>query len=177
MKRLFAALAILAVAGFGCTNAGSDVPAAVDPSWTVYENGQYGFSFAYPSNMEVRQREEDVRPTQYLGVDADFFISLRDTVRDAKPTNVAWFYGASGLTVKAFEAALVASNANGAVQVKSSEKVTVNGLELTKVVSTTELGTDKVHYLVDRDGTLVIVSVFLAEETAWEPVLRTMRGL
>lgn len=175
MKRLLAALAILAVAGFGCVGAQDQV--AVDPSATVYENAQYGFSFAYPSNLEVRQRPDADRQTQYLGVDADFFVSLRDTVKDSKPTNVAWFYAVPGMTVDTFTAALVASNASGAVQVKSTEDVTMNGLEMTKVTSTTEMGEDKTHYLVDRDGTLVIVSVFLLEEAAWDEVLATMREL
>lgn len=177
MKRLFATLAILAVAGFGCTNPGNDVPTAVDPSWTVYENAEYGFSFAYPSNMELRQREEEDRADDYLGIQVDFFASLRDTVMDSQPTNVAWFYAAPGLTTEAFTEALVASNAGGAVQVKSTEDVTVNGIAMTKVVSTTEMGKDKTHYLVDRDGTTLVVSVFLMQEAAWDEVLATMRAL
>lgn len=175
MKRLFAALAILAVAGFGCVAKQEEV--AVDPNATVYENAQYGFSFAYPSNMELRQREEEVRADEYLGIQVDFFASLRDTVMDTKPTNVAWFYAAPGLTTDAFAAALVASNADGAVQVKSMEDVTVNGLAMKKVTSTTEMGKDKTHYLVDRDGTMLIVSVYLMQEAAWDEVLQTMRAL
>lgn len=177
MKRLFAALVLLAVAGFGCTDAAKNGAVAVDPDATVYENAQYGFSFAYPSTMDVRQREEEVRATQYLGIDVDFFISLRDIVRDDKPTNIAWFYAAPGLTAEAFSAALVASNASGAVQVTSTEDVEVGGLEMKKVTSTTEMGADKVHYLVDRDGTLIIVSVFIGETSAWDGVLATMREL
>lgn len=175
MRRFFAALAILAVAGFGCTKA-PDAP-AVDPNATVYENTQYGFSFAYPENMDARQRPEEDQPTPYLGMETNFFLSLRDMVRDDKPTNIAWFYAAPGLTADGFVEALSASNASGAVQVKSTEDVTVNGLEMKKVTSTTEMGTDKTHYLIEREGTLVIISVFLSETSAWEPVLATMRGI
>jgi len=174
MKRLLIAFAILAVAGFGCVSKQNQEAAVVDPNATRYENAQYGFSFAYPSNLEVRQREENIRATPYLGIDADFFISLRDTVRDTKPTNIAWFYAAPGLTADAFTAALVASNPNGAVQVKSVEDVTVNGLDMKKVTSTTEMGDDKTHYLFERNGSLVIVSVFLQEDAAWSEVLATM---
>ena len=172
MKRLFAALAIVAVAGFGCAK--TPERPVLDPNMTAYENADYGFTFAYPSNMEVRQREGENRASQYLGFDVDFFISLRDTVREKDATNIAWFYAAPGLSADAFTAALVASNPDGVVEVKSVEDVVMNGLQLKKVTSTTEMGTDKAHYLFDRNGTLIIVSVFLGEETAWNDVFQTL---
>lgn len=168
---------MVAVAGFGCV--GTQRNAAVAPydaSLTAYENAQFGFAFGYPSSMEARSREDDVRPTQYIGLNADFFLSLRDTVQDAKPTNVAWFYAIPSLDVDAFGAALVASSASGSVEVKSVEDVGVGGLALKKVVSSTEMGVDKTHYLLDRDGQTIVISVFLGQETEWDGVLQTLRS-
>jgi len=172
MNRLLAIIAILSVVGFGCITKSQDVPPESEAGG--YENAQYGFSFSYPTNLEVREREEANRATKYLGFDADFFISLRDTVRDVKPTNIAWFYAAPNMTVEKFTAALEASNSDGAVKVKSVEDVTVNGFAMKKMTSSTEMGEDKVHYLFDHNGTLIIVSVFIAEEETWGGVLQTM---
>jgi hypothetical protein len=170
MRRLLTSLAVLAVVGVGCVS-----QPAVPEGTTLYENEQYGFAFAYPPNLEARVRDEELRQTQYLGLKVDFFLSLRDTVRDKKPTNIAWFYAAPGLTTDGFKASLEASDTNGAVKVTAMESVKINNLELTKVTSTTEIGTDKYHYLFDGNGTTVIISVFVAEETAFDPVLQTIR--
>ncbi len=139
----------------------------------TYANEQYGFSFMYPADMEVRVREENVRQTTYLGQDADFFASLRDTVRDAKPTNIAYLYAVPGLTPERFKEALTASGPG--IAVTSTEEVKTNGLILTKVVSTTEIGDDKIHYLFDRNGTMIVVSVFIGETEPFAPILQTFR--
>jgi hypothetical protein len=174
MKRLLVTLVLVVAVGFGCADPSG--PKVLDVGWTRYESSEYGFAFGYPSGMELRQREADVQPNDYLGLDAKFFASLTDTVKDVKPTNVAWFYAVPGASAAAFKDALEASNANGAVKVLSSEDVEVNGVRLAKVTSSTEMGKDKVHYLLDRDDTLVIISVFLNEESSWEPVLQTLSG-
>lgn len=168
LKRLLASLTLLAVAGFGCA-----APVPLDT--TAYVNEQYGFSFGYPSNIEVRVREEENRETQYLGLDADFFASVRDTVRDKKATNIFFLYALPGATVDSFTAALAASNPDGTVQVTSVEDVEANGFEAKKVISTTEMGRDKTHYLFEADGALVVASVFLTEEAVFETMFQTFR--
>jgi|GEM_PF-2044860 len=143
---------------------------------TEYRNEQYAFSFTHPSEMEVRIREEANRQTDYLGLPVDFFISLRDVEREAKPLNIAFFYAAPGLTVDAFKTALEASDP-ASVKVTSTEDVEINGLKMTKVINTTALGADKQHYLFDRNGQTVIISVFLTEEPNFEPVLQSLKAL
>ncbi|TAK03339.1 hypothetical protein EPO34_04725 [Patescibacteria group bacterium] len=166
MKRLLPILSLIVLAGAGC----------FAPSFegTAYENAEYGFAFNYPSDMEVRTRPDDVRETQYLGLDVDFFATLRDTVKEAKPLNIAAFYAVPGLTDDAFAAALTGSGAGIAVTSRESEKR--GGIRMTKVVSTTESGEEKAHYLFDRDGKTIIVSVFLTQGEAFSPILETFRA-
>ena len=45
-----------------------------------------------------------------------------------------------------------------------------------KVVSTTALGVDKVHYLFVDGTTLVVISQFMNENVAFEPIIQTVRG-
>lgn len=167
MKRLIALAAFIALAGAGCAKA----PAF---DGTAYENAQYRFAFDYPANMDLRTRPDDVRQTQYAGIDVDFFASLRDTAKEAKPLNVAAFYAAPGLSADAFEERLEASGAGIEVTARAQEKH--GKLSFTKVVSTTESGEAKTHYLLERDGHTVVISVFLSQEEAFAPVLGTFRA-
>lgn len=176
MKRFLATLAVISLVGFGCVG-GESVPtggAVATSTDTRYENAQYGFALDYPRNIEARVREEDTRQTKYLGLDADFFLSIRDVDREDKATTLAYFYAIPGMTTDLFTSALTASNAEGAITVKSVEDVEINGVMMKKVVSTTELGSDKTHYLFDGNGTPVVVSVFLEEQEAFEPIFQSI---
>ncbi len=177
MKRLLIALAAVALVGFGCF--GKIEPAAntttsAPEDWIAYENTVYGFALSYPTNMELRSRPEEEQTTEYLGLPVKFFASLRDTVRDTKPTPLASFYAAEQVTVEQFMTALTASDPEH-VSVKETADVTLGSLPAKKVVSTTALGTDKVHYLLLKDTTFIIISQFLNEDEALDPVLATLR--
>ncbi len=174
MKKLLIAAALLALVGFGCAKAPVATNVAVSEGGKSYDNAQYGISLTLPRDVEMRQREDAVRKTKYLGLDVDFFASLRDLVRDAKPTNLAFLYAAPKLSVDDFEKALVASSENGAVKVKSTEDVTIGGIAMKKITSTTEMGEDKVHYLFDAKGSTIIVSEFIGENEEFEPILGTI---
>lgn len=176
MKRLLATLAVISLVGFGCVG-GESVPvdgAEATSTGTRYENAQYDFALDYPVNIEARVREEEDRQTKYLGLDADFFLSIRDVDREDKATTLAYFYAIPGLTTDAFTSALTASNAEGAITVKSVEDVEINGVEMKQIVSTTEVGSDKTHYVFDGDGTPVVASVFLEEQEAFDAVFQTI---
>jgi hypothetical protein len=175
MKKLLIALTIVVLAGFGCTKA----PAAetggpsADGSWP-YMNADYGFQMTLPPGVEMRQREEENRPMKYLGLDADFFASLRDVERESKATNLAFFYAMPTMSTEDFAKALEASDATGDVKVTSTEDVTINGIAMKKVTSTTEMGEDKVHYLFEAKDKTIVVSRFLNEEVAFEPIFATI---
>jgi hypothetical protein len=176
MKRLFIALLLVPVLGMGCVGAGQSPTGETVVTDNTYKNAQYGFSFAYPTSVEVHVREDSLRPSVYLGLDVDFFASVRDTVREEKPVNLAYFYDAKDLTTDAFTTALTASDAS--ISVKSTEDVTINAIPLTKIVSTTAVGVDKTHYLFTAsDGSTIIVSVFLYEEEYFQPIFDTLRKL
>ncbi len=174
LKHLLASLSLIAVAGFGCRSfplSPSTAPAETEQS-TGYQNSQYGFGFDYPKSMDVHNRTDETRATDYLGMNVDFFVSLRDIVMDTKPTTIAYFYAVTpAITADGFKISLEATNPNGAVKVTNVEDVTVNGIAMKKVTSTTEMKQDKTHYLFDTNGSTIIVSVFLNQESAFEGVL------
>lgn len=167
MKRLFAAICLIALSGAGC---------AKSPVFegTAYESAEYAFAFDYPSGMEVRTRPEETRDTEYLGIEVEFFASLRDTVKESKPLNVAAFYAAPGLTADAFVEKLVGSGEGIEVTARAKEKH--GRLTMTKVTSTTQSGEEKTHYLFERGDKTVIMSVFLYQAEAFAPVLDTFRA-
>lgn len=171
MKKLLAVASLLLFAGFGCASPGTPSPAATQ----TYANTEYGFSFAHPTNDEVRVREQENRADTYLGLPMDFFASLRDLHRagETTPINLAYLYAAKDMTVPQFKQALEASGEN--VAVKSVEDVTVNGVKLVKTTSTTDMGTDKVHYLLDCGGTMIVFSVFISENANFDPILQTLK--
>lgn len=174
MKKILPTLALLALVGFGCAPAAPSPAASTD---THYANVEFGFAFDHSADVEVRDREEKNRPDDYLGLNVDFFASVRDMVRDESPTTLAYLYAASGLTAEAFVAALEASDASGAVKVTSTEDVTVGGASMKKVTSTTQVGTDKIHYLWDHNGKTIIFSVFIEEVPQFDPILATIVSL
>jgi len=174
MKKLLIALSILAIAGFGCAKGpgATDGPSA-DGSWP-YINKDYGLSMTLPTGVEVRSRQDGSPLTKYLGFDADHFASLRDTVRESKATNLAYFYAVSKMSADDFAKALEASNAAGAVKAKSIEDVTINGVAMKKITSTTEMGEDKIHYLFDAKESTIIVSQFIGEEAEFDRIFATI---
>lgn len=172
MKKLFAIAALLALAGFGCTT-----PAAEDPTATfteTYQNSQYGFSLRHAPDINFRVREEENRKDTYVGKEADFFLSIRDTVRvgETEPLNLAFVYAIPKLTLTQFKQAFLEENPNAAVTALAP--VTMNGVELQRMVNTTDMGADKIHYLLERNGSLVIFSVFIQEEDNLKPILNTL---
>lgn len=173
MKKLLTILSILAVAGFGCAKGPVADGSSADGSWP-YINNDYGLQMNLPTGVEVRSRQDGSPLTKYLGFDADHFASLRDTVRDAKATNLAYFYAVPKLSPDDFAKALEASNAAGAVKAKSIEDVTTNGIAMKKITSTTEMGEDKIHYLFDLKDKTIIVSQFIGEEKEFDPIFATI---
>ncbi|NBS41899.1 hypothetical protein EBS80_04565 [bacterium] len=174
MKKLLATLTLLSLVGFGCIVDKAPVPVASD---TTYVNAQYGFSLDHTKDVEMKDRDEKNRATKYLGLDVDFFTSIRDTVREAKPVNLAFVYAAPGLTADAFSAALVASDPTGAVTVKLAEDVAMGDVTMKKITSTTQVGTDKIHYLWDDHGTTIVFSVFIGENAEFDAILGTLKTL
>lgn len=173
MKRLLIALSIVVLAGFGCAKAPVTNGPSADGSWP-YVNNDYGLQMTLPTGVEVRTREAENRKSDYLGFDADHFASLRDTVRDEKATNLAYFYAVPKLSADDFAKALEASNATGAVKAKSIENVTINGIAMKKITSTTEMGEDKIHYLFEVKDSTIIVSQFIGEEAKFDPIFATI---
>lgn len=172
MKKLFAMVALLALSGFGCVKT---PPVAVEAKPIAYNNAEFGFGFDYAEHDEMRERPADVRADTYLNRPADFFASLRDNKRagEEKPVNLAYFYAIKDMKPAQFKQALLESGDN--VAVKSMEPATVNSVTFTKVVSTTDLGIDKIHYLLERNGTLLVFSVFICEDQNFEDILKTFR--
>lgn len=144
--------------------------------WTAYENREYGFSLAYPNNLELRSRPGEDQETVYLGLPVKFFASLRDTARGKEPENIAYFYAAENVTLEQFQGALAASNAPNTT-IKETTDVSQGGLAMKKVVSTTAMEIDKIHYLFWQDSTLIIFSQFLQEEEAFAKVFQTLQHL
>jgi hypothetical protein len=173
MKKLLAAIATIAVLGAGCPKAPE--PAAPSEPTVLYENREFGFSFEHVQALEMAEREAARRPQTYLGFDTDFFAMLRDTVRAEKPQNVAAFHAVPKLLTEDFVEALRKSGtATGEIK---TETITVNRLTLTKVSNPTDFGTDKVHYLLDRKGKTVIISVYIGEDGPFDPVLKSLKGI
>lgn len=170
MKKFAIALFTLVLVGAGCSSG----PQVFEGE--LYENTEFGFSYNYPEYMDVNVRTSDVRQYNYLGIDLDFFVSVRDIVISDKPHNIAYFYAAKGLTVEQFVDKLKSSST--VIEFKSADQMEVNDLKLTRVLNTTQYGTDKVHYLFNRGSQTIIVSVFIEqEETFDEMILPSLQGI
>lgn len=167
--------------GAGCLGGSQGTGEYVSPfeDGNVYTNTEFGFAFDYPREFDVHVRPDETRPYEYLGMDVDFFTSFRDIARDVKPTTIFFLYSVDKLSVDEFTATLDATDQTeeNEVQIVSVEEVQFNDIEMTKIESTTALGTPKFHYLFDLDGTTIIVSIFLAETTAAQPTLETFRTI
>ncbi len=176
MKKLLSSLALVALVGFGCA---SSAPAPTASSDAHYVNQEFGFTLDHSEAIEIRDREAENRADDYLGLTVDFFASVRNVTREEKPVSLAFFYAVPGLSVEEFTSALEASDPNGAVKVIAEEDVDVTngGVAMKKITSTTQMGTDKIHYLWDHDGTTIIASVIIGEGTEFDPILATLKTL
>lgn len=139
-----------------------------------YTSDEYNFAFSYGNDFNAKTREEDNRDFEYLGEDVDFFLSFRDVVSDKKPVSIAFFYALPGGDLERFET--MVNDSDKAGEVKRTESMDVNGIDVTKVVSSTAAGTDKTHYLFKRGDALIISSVFLNQEDSFEQILETLRS-
>ncbi|MBU0646075.1 hypothetical protein KJ611_01185 [Patescibacteria group bacterium] len=171
MKKLIIVLSVLALIGAGC-NWGKSEPAFVG---TAYENSEYSFAFDYPETMDVHSRDPGLQPYKYLGMDVQFFASVRDVVKDAQPTNLAFLLASPRLTADDFRAKLEAS---GAADLQEVETVKINDLTMYKFTNATAMDPEimKYHYLFDRGDQTIIISVFVGEFGPFEPVLSTFRS-
>lgn len=171
MKKLLAVAALLALAGFGCTKPAEDLTATFTET---YQNSQYGFSLRHAPDINFRVREEENRKDTYVGKEADFFLSIRDLVREGEtePLNLAYVYAIPGMISVQFKQAFLETSPDSAVTDLSS--ATFNGVALERMVNTTQMGEDKIHYLIERNGSLVIFSVFMREEENLKPILETL---
>ncbi len=160
--------------GFGCQKFGGGSPKVNVPSnWTTFESVDFGFAVSYPDNMELKERPLDQQDSTYAGLNGKFFLSLRETEREAEPTSLALFYAMKDVDFEKFNQALVASD-QGNITIKETADVTQGGLAMKKVISTTAIGMDKTHYLFMSGENLIVVSVVLGEEEAFKPVFETM---
>lgn len=179
MKKTIAILifCLLAITGFGCqkdnsSNTGVDIPSG----WKNFESSDYGFSIAYPNNMEMRARAIEQQDSTYVGLQGNFFASLRDPEREEKPVSIAAFYAFKDLSVEKFIESLQASDPDN-ITIKETSDLSQGGLAMKKIVNTTALGTDKTHYVFSLNGNLIVISVFLEEDGNFAPLVSTMQVL
>lgn len=170
------AVFFLMTAGAGCAMPGLK-PADEAPKTAAYENAEYGFALEYPvPQMEVRERPAEEQDTTYVGKPVKFFASLRDLKREDKPVSITYFYAFDGVTFEQFTEALVATDPAN-VKIVETTDVEKGGLKMKKVVSTTAIGDNKIHYVWTKDAKLIVASQFLNEDAAFGPVLETFKAL
>src|SRR3989338_11021703 len=169
MKQLLIACSILLLAGFGCTKPA--VPAIQNAN--AYKNMEFGFAFDYDGS-KYEAVPSIAREQKMYGLDADLFASLRDNSR-GNPFNIMNLYAKKGMTAGDYRRAVEASGPNN--KVKSQTEVTKGKIRMMEIVSSTDSGTDKYHYLFDRNGTTIVLSIAIQEEGTNTPMLSTFRGL
>lgn len=181
-NKLFWVIAVVVIALAGVygyvsySDSGTDQVVQEMPEFSNdYSNDEYNFTFSYGNDFNAKTREEDNRDFEYLGEDVDFFLSFRDVVSDKKPVSIAFFYALPGGDMERFET--MVNDSDKAGEVKRTESMDVNGIDVTKVISSTAAGTDKTHYLFKRGDVLIISSVFLNQEDSFEQVLETLRSV
>lgn len=182
MKRFFLALSLVAVLGFGCPEKKGELTVTNESATeneagsNVYSNSQYGFELTLPSTVEAKPRPEEEQATDYLGLPVQFFVSIRDLVRDEKTVlNLAYVYAVPDLTVDGLVEALEKSSAK--VKVSARDVMDVNGVEVTKVVSSTEAGDDKTHYVFQGKDVTIVISVFLYQDEYFAPILASLKKI
>jgi len=168
-------LIALTLTAFGCQKFGGGTPKITAPDgWKTFNSIEYSFSIAYPENMEVQDRLADKQDTTYLNLSGKFFASLRDVKREDGVSSIALFYSFKDLSFDKFSEALVASDTTN-VSIKETTDVTQGGIAMKKIVSTTALGADKIHYLFKSGDNLIVASVIIGEEEAFAPEFATMQ--
>lgn len=171
MKQLLIAGIVFLLAGFGC--AGTKTPTI--ENLATYANTEYGFAFDYDgAKYQVVPSIEKSRSQKMYGLDADLFAATRDTSR-GDPFNIINMYAREGMTTGDYVKAVESSGPNN--KVKSQMQVTKGKIKMTEIVSSTDSGTDKYHYLFDRNGVTIVLSVGIQEEETVAPMLATFRGL
>lgn len=142
---------------------------------SLYTNTDYGFGFYYPSSMDVKPRPAEEWQTEYLGLSADFFLSVRSSKQSSDDLeNLLFFYATKeSVDVDQFLEALTSSDPVS-IQILETEEIKQGGLILTKVISTTASGMDKIHYLFSQKDRLIILSEFLLQEEQTIPLISTL---
>lgn len=145
----------------------------VPDGWTTFESVDYGFSVSYPDNMELKERSSDQQDSTYVGLQGKFFLSLRETEREAEPTSLALFYAMKEVDFEKFNEALVASDQEN-ITIKEIVDITQGEIAMKKITSTTAIGMDKTHYLFQQGENLIVISIVLGEEDVFKPVFETL---
>lgn len=178
-SKLFFVLAVIVIAAAGiygymsATNDTNNGPEEVDQELSnTYESPDYNFGFAYSNDYNANKRKEENRDFEYLGEDVDFFLSFRDMVSDKKPVSIAFFYALPGGDVEQFEQMINDSDKAG--EVTAVNDLDIGDLGVKEVVSSTAAGIDKTHYVFEREGGLIVISVFLNQKEAFQPTLNSL---
>jgi len=183
MNKLFAipmiALLIMVSLGAGCQR-GSKIPMTVPvdvPTWEDYTNGEFGFMFQYPGKYNLKEKDDD-QTTSYAGVDMRFVMSLADPTRGEKEDPLVFVYWTDEYDIEQFKQANLDIYVNDE-GIEYVEEVVVNqgGFELLRLVNTTAISNNKIHYIKEHDDGLLIFSVFLFEYQNFDKVFETLRAL
>lgn len=169
-------LCLCLLGGFGCTK-GPDVVSSETVSSTNegFSSTNFGYMFSHPTYLEVNERPEERWAYTYLGKDMLFYGSLRDTARAEKPESLMYLYAWPKANVQDFVDALTSSDAT--ISITSEEDMDVGTAKMKRIISTNASQTPKTHYVWEHNGYLLIFSVFLNEEEAVDPILRTIQSL
>ncbi len=172
-------LLVLVSFGFGCQR-GSNLPMTVPvdvPTWEDYTNSEFGFMFQYPGKYLVKEKDAD-QTTAYAGVDMRFVMSLVDPTRGEKEDPLVFVYWTDQYTLEQFKQANLDIYVNDE-GIEYVEEVMVNqgGFEMLRLVNTTAITNNKIHYIQEREDGLLIFSVFLFEYQNFDKVFETMRAL
>ena len=177
---LFLITTLLVGMGVGCKQ-DRDVP-PINPAeqvtgWNQYENTEFNFAFQYPDEYNLNRKDADQR-TKYVGQDVRFILSLNDPTQGEKVENILYVYYFEETELATFKETLLASyGEEEGIEFVSEEVVNQGGLVITKLVNTTAIDTDKIHYVFEHEGGLLVYSVFLFEAEAFDEVFKTLKTL
>ena len=159
--------------GFGCKQV-AKVPVEPEKPLQTYTSSDYAFALDYRYPFEVKERDVAIRPQTYLGLDTSFFASVRDLVTDTTPMNLAYVYAYT--PARSVDELIGALEKSGpGIHLEKKETMTIHGIEVTKLLSSTQSGDKKTHYVFDTNGSTIVFSVFLYLEDAFQPILDSLR--
>lgn len=165
--------------GFGCQK-GSEIPMTVPvdvPTWEDYTNSEFGFMFQYPGKYTIKEKDPE-QLTDYTGIDMRFVMSMVDPTRGEKEDPILFVYWTDQYDLEQFKQANLDIYVNDeGIEYIEETKINQGGYELTKLVNTTAISNNKIHYIRERDDGLLIFSVFLFEYQNFEKVFETLRAL